>query len=682
MAFKKWNIKIANKNSVADICASSDISEFLAQILVNRGYDSIEKIDEFINAVDELENPFVLADMEIAVERINKAVTEFEKIAVYGDYDCDGVTSTSILYTHLSLMGANVIYHIPTRDGEGYGLNCDAIKYLAQNDVKLIITVDNGISAINEVELANELGMQVIVTDHHIPGEHLPPAFAVINPHRLDCPSAYKDLAGVGVAFKLIAALENADYDYVLSQYSDIVAMGTIGDIVPLTGENRTIVKVGLEQLSQTDNVGLISLANVAKLNMTSVNSQSVAFTLVPRINAAGRILDASIAVKLLIANDPEEALAIAESINDLNVERKSLEESVIIDIQKQIEENPQILSKRVLIFKGANYHHGIIGIVCSKILEKYGKPTIILTENQDGTLTGSARSVDGFSIFDALYSCKDVFIKFGGHSAAGGMSLEKERFAEFDEKIQKFARKFHDIMPTFSYDVDMVIAPNDLNLANIKSLEILQPFGAKNQYPSFMIKGAKLQNVTPVGDNKHLRLGFTYGAIQIKAMLFRTSLNEFMYKIGETLDFVADISINLYNGNEYLSMTIRDIRPTDLEQERILNAKSYYDKFVLEEKLSFAVIEKIIPTRDEIAVVYRYINKSKTINGDIDNIYFSFSEHNINYIKYRIILNILTEAKLIKISLTNGSIEIQKADGKVDLQETKTYKRLIEMNG
>jgi single-stranded-DNA-specific exonuclease len=679
LAIKYWNLPADNRQLAVSLSAQTGLPAFVTEILVNRGYTTFGEMDEFFGAEEQFEDPYVLADMSAAVERIRQGVENFEKIAVYGDYDCDGVTSTALLYSYLNLLGANVIYYIPSREGEGYGLHRESVKQLAEQGVELMITVDNGISALEEIDYANSLGMDVIVTDHHQVGETLPNAVAVVNPHRKDCPSTFKQLAGVGVAFKLVTALEDGDYSCTLEQFGDLVAIGTVGDVVPLTGENRSFVRRGLELLSRTDNIGLVALMQVANLNPEHLNSQNIAFGICPRINAAGRMGDASLAVRLLLSDTPEEAQQLAQQMAELNQMRKQKEEAIVADIQNQIQHDPQVLYDRVLTFYQEGWHPGVIGIVSSKVLEQYGKPNLLMAL-QNGQLCGSARSVAEFPLYEALCSCSEHLIRYGGHKQAAGFLLEEGAFPGFKEQLEHYAAKHYRVMPSFTYDVDKQIFPEELNLQNIKRLDLLEPFGAENQPPLFLLKEAKLMGIQPVSEGKHLRLKLDFGSVSVSAMYFGVSPQRFLYEQGQTLDLLANISVRQYNGREYLSAVVRDLRPSGFLQQNFFNAKTYYEMFRRGECCSASVLKKATPTREETAVVYLYLKKHGGFSGDVESLGSTFLVNEINYFKFRLILDCLQDVGLIRISPLLDGITLCPVEGKVDLFSGETMRKLKDM--
>ena len=676
MAFKKWNCKRAPEDQAQLLSQECGISPFLAEILVSRGMDTPAKAAEFLGEDEPLSDPFLLADMDKAVERLHRAIEEGEKIVVYGDYDCDGVTATAIMMLYLSSVGADASYYIPERDGEGYGLNADAVRALAEQGTDLIVTVDNGISALSESVLIKELGMDLVITDHHQAGELLPDAYAVVDPHRRDCPSPFKALCGAGVALKLITAMEGGDYDATLDYFADIAAIGTIGDVVSLTGENRTLVKKGLSMLSVTENPGLRALMEAAGINPAAVTSQQVAFGLAPRINAAGRLGSASLAAELLLCEDEEQAAAIAAQMNELNQTRQQLEKDILAQIDEQLAQHPEKLYSRVLVLAGENWHHGVIGIVSAKLLERYGKPNILLSV-QGGEARGSARSTGDFNLYDALCSCSELFTRFGGHRLAAGMSLLPENIPLLEEKINAYAAEHFDEMPQVTYSVDKILKPREITLENIRSLEALEPCGEQNPSPLFCLGNARIHQIIPLSEGKHLRLRLVAGRMVFSAVYFGVGPDSFPYKLGDTVDMLVTLEINTFKGKESVSMKIKDIRPNGFEQKKFFSAKNTYERLRRGEPVDPRLKERIVPGREDTAIVYKYLTANHGFKGDIDGTYIQLYKHSLNYCQIRASLDILQDVKLISVSPLLNSISVAEHPGKKNLNDSPTLQRL-----
>ena len=395
---KLWTVAHLDKKEATEIQSKYELPAIIAMLLQIRNIKTKEEIEDFLFNDSQIASPFEIKDMDKAVERIKIALDRCELICVYGDYDADGVTSTALLYSYLETIGANAMYYIPSRENEGYGMNKSAVDLLKGKDVKLIITVDNGIAAVEEIAYAKQLGIDTVVTDHHMPTGELPDAYAVVDLHREDCPSKFKNLSGVGVAFKLVMALEGeeCDVDFLLANYSDLLSIGTIGDIVELKSENRVFVKRGLQSINNSDRVGINALINNAGLANKELTAGNVSFTIVPRINAVGRLGLSQKSVSLLLTEEAEEAEDISAELCEDNFERQQIEKEILEKIDLRIKEMPSLVTDRIIVIDGENWHQGVIGIVASRIKETYGKPTIIISKC-DGVAKASGRSVEGF---------------------------------------------------------------------------------------------------------------------------------------------------------------------------------------------------------------------------------------------------------------------------------------------
>lgn len=677
MAIKKWMLPNITTDQLEVLKEECQINQLNASILVSRGHTTVSQAVKFLSNDDSLADPFDIKDMDIAVERINQAMDNDEKITIYGDYDCDGITSTTILYTYFNSIGANVTYYIPSRETEGYGLNSGALQRLYDTGTNLVITVDNGISAVAEVEFAKSIGLDIIITDHHQPGEVLPPAIAIVDPHRKDDTSAFKYLAGCGVALKLISAIEEGDFSMAIEQFSDIVCIGTIADIVTLEGENRTIVRYGLETIKNTDNLGLNALLNVAKIDLEKINSTKIAFGIAPRINAAGRIGNPADAVELLVCEDEEEAMKLAKDLDDLNSKRKQMETDIVDEIEEFIQNNPIVLTRRVLIVSGKDWHHGIIGIVCSKLVEKYGKPTLVMTDDGE-FLRGSARSFGDFHLFNALTYSKEFLGKFGGHKLAAGYSVIADKYNQFVAKMEEYASKNHDIMPPLEILVDVVLE-NVPAVEEVQALSMLEPFGEGNSTPVFLLQNCIINKITPLKEDKHQKLSLLTpnGKLQ-DAMLFFVSSKDFIYKLGDRVDILTNAEINEFRGNISVSLLIRDIRKSDFNERKFFASREYYNKIVRGDNVDVKVVKIAVPERAEINVIYKYLRDNNGTHLDIESLFLKIcDDKKINYCKFRVILTILHQANLIKVSTSQVGIEFIPPNGKVNLDATPLMKLL-----
>ena len=613
MILRKWEVRPLDKERAAAFAQTYGVPFFLAMLMNIRGLDDAAHLREFLGEGEPLSDPFLLKDMDNAAARITRAVDNMEKIAVYGDYDADGVTSTAMLYSYLETRGADVIFYIPQREGEGYGMNMGAVEYLKEQGVSLIVTVDNGISSVQEVARANELGIDVVVTDHHRPQEILPDAVAVVDAYRPDDTSPYKHFSGVGIAFKLLMALEDGagDVEDLLEAYSDLAAIGTIGDIVPLTGENRTLIRAGLERLSQSDRPGVQALLENAGIAGKALTSTNVAFTLVPRINATGRMGAPERAVRLLISGYEEEAEVLSEEICADNEERRRVEaeiaEAAFADIEAK-----GYRKDRVVVVDGENWHHGVIGIVASRVTERCGKPCMIISRGETEA-KGSGRSVEGFSLFEAICACGDLLIKFGGHPMAAGITLKPENIEAFRRRINQYAAEHFPQMPTQTVTLDCKLNPAALSVSMAQSLTQLEPFGNGNPQPVFGLFNMELSNVTPVGGGGHLRLTLEKNGAVITAMRFNTKPEELPYHIGDKIDLAVQLEAREFRGQPSLTVIVRDMKFAAFNTEKNIASLASFEKWQRGEVLSAEDKNRLYPDRACLAAIYRAL---RTVNG------------------------------------------------------------------
>lgn len=613
MILRKWEVRPLDKERAAAFAQTYGVPFFLAMLMNIRGLDDAAHLREFLGEGEPLSDPFLLKDMDKAAARITRAVDNMEKIAVYGDYDADGVTSTAMLYSYLETRGADVIFYIPQREGEGYGMNIGAVEYLKEQGVSLIVTVDNGISSVQEVARANELGIDVVVTDHHRPQEILPDAVAVVDAYRPDDTSPYKHFSGVGIAFKLLMALEDGagDVEDLLEAYSDLAAIGTIGDIVPLTGENRTLIRAGLERLSQSDRPGVQALLENAGVAGKALTSTNVAFTLVPRINATGRMGAPERAVRLLISGYEEEAEVLSEEICADNEERRRVEaeiaEAAFADIEAK-----GYMKDRVVVVDGENWHHGVIGIVASRVTERCGKPCMIISRGETEA-KGSGRSIEGFSLFEAICACGDLLIKFGGHPMAAGITLKPENIEAFRKRINQYAAEHFPQMPTQTVTLDCKLNPAALSVSMAQSLTQLEPFGNGNPQPVFGLFNMELSNVTPVGGGGHLRLTLEKNGAVITAMRFNTKPEELPYHIGDKIDLAVQLEAREFRGQPSLTVIVRDMKFAAFDTEKNIASLASFEKWQRGEVLSAEDKNRLYPDRACLAAIYRAL---RTVNG------------------------------------------------------------------
>ena len=686
---KKWIVKTPDQQAVETLSSQGGLARLCAGVLAARGIDTIEKAKQFFNQNEDgkgvLSSPFLIKDMREAADILQNAVDEGKRICVYGDFDCDGITAAALLYSYLECIGGNVTYHINQRE-EGFGIFGEAVRQLADDGVELIVTVDNGISAVKEAELAAELGIEMVITDHHKPGDVLPEAAAVVDPHRADDPSPFKELCGCGLALKLVAAMMDVgedpygdndggvDYTSVLEQFSDIAAIATIGDVVPLKGENREIVRQGLHYLENTENYGLQALIRASGAK-PPVSAVTAAFSLVPRINAAGRVGSASEALELLLTDDPEQAEELALRLNERNTQRKNVEAGILEEVYGYISENPGILYERVLYLCGENWHHGVIGIVASRLCDDFGKPVFILSGEDGEFARGSARAPEGFPIYKALAACSDILVKFGGHDGAGGFTVHKSRIREFGEALQKYAAEEFPVMPVPAVRADKIILPEELDAENVSSLSLLEPCGEGNPSPVFLIPSAKITGITALSGGAHTRLTLSYGNSTVTGLLFGKKTAGFPYKKGEFIDILACPEINTYGGKTSVNVRIADCRKSGISQSKYFAAKDTYERFKRGEPVQKELLPRILPDRAEFEAVYLAVPQNGEITFDLA--FGAVCSETMNYCKFRIILDVFDELGLLETDICRETVKLAPATVKADLDDSKILSEL-----
>lgn len=558
---KKWEFYNSDEIKIKDISTKFNISELLSTVLVNRNIVEEDEINLFLNPTrNDFHDPYLMPDMKQAVERIINAINTQEKTMIYGDYDVDGITSITVISKFLKERGLEVGTYIPNRLDEGYGLNRNAIKQIADNGYKLIITVDCGISGTEEVDYANSLGMEVIVTDHHEPLEILPKALAVIDCKRKDSKYPFNSLAGVGVSFKLIQAIGQRlglpEKEYL--KYLDIVCVGTISDIVPLVNENRVIAKLGLKLVENTKSPGLRALLKAAAYK--EVNSNTVSFGIAPRINACGRMGHETDALDLFLTENIVEANSITEKLNEYNRKRQDIEKKIFEEAISKIEKE-HLDDNNAIVLGSENWHHGVIGIVSSKITDLYYKPSILICFEDNDIGKGSGRSIQGFDLHAALCSSSKYLEKYGGHEMAVGLSIKKDNFKDFKIQLEKSAKEAHteEIIPVIK--IDKEISLKDIKVESVKNLSLLEPYGEANKTPIFIYKNLKIDSIRALSEGKHLKLTLKDDNTIINAIGFNMGKYSEEYLIGDKIDVIGVLEINTFNGIESVQINMRDIR-------------------------------------------------------------------------------------------------------------------------
>lgn len=679
---KVWSVAKVNKERAIAMANKLEIPPLLAMMLDIRGITKEEDVINFLQENKDFSDPFLMKDMDKAVERITTAVENGEKICVYGDYDADGVTSTSLLYSYLrDSLGADVMFYIPTRTGEGYGMNKGAVDKIHSQGVTLIITVDNGISAREEIDYTNSLGIDTVITDHHMPSGAIPKAVAVVNAHQKDDKSPFKDFSGVGVAFKLVMAIEGeyADVDSLLENFSDIATLGTIGDIVPLVGENRTLVKNGLRHIQNSDRIGINAMKQESGIAEKEINSSNVAFTLVPRINAGGRLGSSEKSVNLLLTEDEDEAVTIADKLGMDNRERQSIEKEILASIDEEVRRTPNIVNDKILVFAGKGWHQGVVGIVASRIKDIYDKPTIIIGIDDDGVARGSGRSVEGFSLCDAVFACSEHLTHYGGHPMAVGISLEKEKINDFRKAINAYCKDIK--MPYNILHIDCKLNPNQLDLSILDSLSYIEPCGASNPSPIFGLYNMTIIATKEMGNGKHMRITLSrgQGQVPVYAVYFNHNFQSCSYRNGDIVDVAVSLDRNIYNGQENLSVIIKDIKYSQSNNEELIDSERIFDKFAKRYRLTKNEVMSILPTRNDFAYVYRFLKQNK---GFIYGEYALVNALNYKISMGKLIVILYSMKELGLINWQQGlyqSIIEMKESGKVNLEDSVFIKKLKE---
>ena len=644
---KKWTLKYKGEVKETNLSKKINISPEISQILNNRGIENEKDAEIFMNpSLEYLRDPFLMKDMKKSTERIKKAIENKERIYIYGDYDVDGVSSTSILYLYFKSIGFPVKYYIPNRLEEGYGINEDAIKKIHDDGCDLIITVDCGITSVKEVELANELGIDVIITDHHECQSEIPDAYAIVNPKQEDCNYPFDMLCGCGVAFKMIQALtDEEEFKTSMFDYLEIVTLATICDIVPLIDENRIIVKNGLKLMKEGKNLGLRELIKVCGIETNKIGSSHIGFSIGPRINASGRLGYSYLGVQLFTTDNEDEAKEIANILEGKNIERQMIESKMYKEAEEILSSDERFKDDKVLVIAKEGWQHGIIGIVASKLTEKYYKPTILLTI-EDGEATGSARSIKGFSIFDALVSCKDLMNKFGGHEQAAGLALDAKNIDELRVRINEIADynlSKEDLIENIKVEYELKEDSATLDL--VDNLHKLEPFGLSNPSPRFIMRDLLLTNIFKMGKNKqHLKI-IVENKKSYECVGFNMAYLADNFQLGDKVDILFQVDENNYNNERKVQFLLKDIRLS-------------HPKSAVTNNLSMKLFEKISPENKDSLYSVNTIEEDLVIDIDGDK--------NINIFDYieedtLVITNTLNGfyRALSDISLTDVEYEI-----------------------
>ena len=662
----------------ATLAAQQKEVGLLAGILAARGITDPTEALTLLAGEEELSDPMLLTDMDKACVRILEAIDKEQTIVVYGDYDVDGVTATALLYQHLKGMGASVKCMLPSREGDGYGLSKNAIQSIHDKGCQLIVTVDNGISALEEAEFAASLGVDLIVTDHHLPHDALPKAVAVVDPRRADDHSPFKGLCGAGVAFKLCAALDGCPPEEMLDYCGDLAAVGTVADVMPLTGENRTLVKAGLKLLQQTDRPGISALLEEVGLEGKPITAENVSYAIAPRINAAGRMDNAVTALQLVLCEDEERAAELAHKLNEINVARQETEQEIVKAAQEQLDAEPAILEDRVILIWGRDWHPGVIGIVASRLVEKTGRPVIVVSVDEHGEGKGSGRSVQGFNLHECIASCEDILLRFGGHAMAAGLSVREENLPELRRRLNEWAARECAVLFTPPLECDLSIHLDRITVESVRRLEQLAPYGAENPTPVFVLEKAVIDGIFSVSEGKHCRLRLRQGNASIYAVWFGMPPEQLPYTMGDVVDAAVNLSVYESLRGAQLSGRILELHPAGFgnaaaEQTALVQALRRGTPLSAEQKA------RIAPERSDIITVYRELQARRWHAEDLQPLFAKLGEENTG--KILVAITALEQVGLIAVRERSGAKfwELVPAEGKKNLADAPILKCLEE---
>lgn len=691
MKMKRWVTAKPNLETVRSLARSCGFTPLAAAALCARGIDTPEAARAFLETDPaKLHDPMLLPDMAKARDTIRRAIEQGKKIAVFGDYDVDGVTSTCVMTRVLRSLGADVRHYIPDRLSEGYGLSMGAMDRLAQDGIGLIVTVDSGVSAFEEIARARELGMEVVVTDHHECREELPDANAVVNPKRADSIYPFAELAGVGVAFKLASALAgDGQQRAVLEQYADLVALGTVADVMPLVGENRIIVAAGLRRMAETQNVGLSMLLHESGQQGKRLTASTISFILAPRINAAGRLGHADMAAELFLTDDPRRAQTLAMALCEQNKQRQATENQILEQALQKLRREYDPLEDQVIVLAGEEWHHGVIGIVSSRICDRYACPTVLIAL-EDGIGKGSGRSVKGFNLYEALCDSAPLLERFGGHELAAGLTIREENIQQFRENMEAWAREHvnpRELMPILH--IDCPIAPEFISTEATRGLDVLEPFGMGNPQPVFSMCDLLVEEITPISSDRHVRLTLSKDGQTYTAMLFGTGQGGCGFAQGNYVDAAFCLEINEYRGRCSVQLVIRDIQLSTCEvmvDQKILNL---YNRFMSDGALTAREARVLLPERRDLVAVWRHIlSRSEdgwlsVPDGALSRRVSWESRREINIGKLLVCLDVFSESRLLSYHFREGQLNIvlKHIEGKADISKSVVLKTLQSMS-
>ena len=672
-----WNVNEPEAGAV-NALVGAGYAPLAAMILASRGIRDSAMASAYLDCSAPLLDPFLMTDMDLAAGRVALAMAQGEKIAVFGDYDVDGITSTCLLTDFLRRHGADCISYIPGRLEEGYGLNPIAIEQLHAAGVKLIITVDCGITAVGEAQLCRELGIDLVITDHHECKDTLPQAVAVVDPHRIDGGYPHKNLSGVGVAFKLAAAL-SGDQEAVLSEYADMVCLGTVADVMPLQGENRVFVCRGLEALAHTKRPGIAALMEESGCSPESINSSSIGFILAPRINAAGRMGQIDLALDLFLTEDPAKAQDVARQLCELNRQRQTVESEIY---RQAVSMLPAGRPPEAIVLADESWHQGVVGIVASRIAEEYACPTFLICLDGDHG-KASSRSHGGFNLFASLSALSPLLESYGGHELAAGFTIHRDNIAEFRRQVCALAAGFYsDDTPRTSLDIDCAIAPELLTLSNITSTNVLEPCGNGCPKPVLMMKNLTIERITMVGGGRHMRLRLRSGRHGINAIYFSADPQSASVQTGDLVDIAFTPQINEYRGERSVQMNVLDIRPS-CAAACSMDVSGY--RALQENRITSQAAAQLLPARSTLAIVWKYLaSGGPSIQESpicLCRKIVRWSNQPLSLGQMMTCLDIFRDVGLLELTRLHKYIAIRltPAPGKADLNTSPTMQHLLQ---
>ena len=687
MKFEKWNLPAAVP-SAAEL-EGAGYPALLSAVLVAHGITDDAAARAFLQIDDTLAlSPFLMKDMDRAAGRIRRALDAGEHIAVFGDYDVDGITATAILVDYLRRCGAQVSHYIPRRIEDGYGLSVDAMRTLRDRGVDLVVTVDCGITGVEEVDFAASLGMDVVVTDHHECKEELPRAVAVVDPHRPDCPYPFKHLAGCGVALKLVLALGGEENkETLLTRYCPLAAVGTVADVMLMTGENRTIVARGLSHIADSDFIGLRALLQETGLLQKEITSVQIGFVLAPRINAAGRMGEADRAADLMLCKDPIRAQSLARELCELNRQRQAVEQEIYAQAIEMIEAMPAE-ERNAIVLADHQWHQGVVGIVASRISEKYACPSFMI-HISGHTGKGSCRSWGGFNLFAALEECSDLLLGFGGHELAAGFTIEEENIPAFRARMNRCVLRFlNGRLPTSALDVDVVLRrPELVSLWEVEQLRRLEPYGNGNNRPLFCLLGVTLDRAQNVGQNRHLKMRLSKGTTQLEGIFFSTTVQQCPAQPGDRVDVAFYLQVNEFRGSRTVQLQVVDLRPSLQSSAREEESLTLLRRLEEGGLLSAREAQRLLPSRQQCVAVWRTLQQEVAPAGA--RVYYLPFVRRLSaavpgtdpFLHTCFCLELFCERGLLQREIQEDTVRLQlpARQGKVDLEQSPYWAALLE---